>query len=88
MRIKGPEAERIGLVNRAFPDDQLVTEVNAIVEEIAGNSLEAIQAIKRLYDQGYAGTLREGLALEAQADTRLSETDALLGQFDKKKFKG
>ena len=87
MRIKGPEAERIGLVNRAFPDDILEAEVTAIAAEIQENSFEAIQAIKRLYDDGYAGTFREGLALEAGADTRLSDTDENLRQFQSKTFK-
>ncbi|MEM7374440.1 MAG: enoyl-CoA hydratase/isomerase family protein [Bacteroidota bacterium] len=88
MRIKGPEAERIGLVNRAFPDDQLASEVDTIITEILQNSFEAISVIKHLYDEGYAGTLRDGLELESNADTRLSDTDAQLSQFQEKKFKG
>ncbi|MEM6317231.1 MAG: enoyl-CoA hydratase/isomerase family protein [Bacteroidota bacterium] len=87
MRINGVEAERIGLVNRAFKAEELEAEVNKIVAEITGNSFEAIKAIKKLYDDGYATTLKEGLAIEMAADTKLSNTDEQLGQFAQKKFR-
>lgn len=88
MRVKGQEAERIGLVNRSFAVDTLPQEVDKIVEEICGNSPEAIARIKSLYDQGYATTLEEGLRIEASADTQLSDTGSNLSQFEQKKFNG
>ena len=81
MRIKGDEAERIGLVNRAFKEDEIDSEVKKIMQDILGNSFEAIVAIKRLYDKGYETTLKEGLEIEANADTRLSSTDENLSKF-------
>lgn len=86
MRIKGVEAERIGLVNRAFKNEELETEVQKIIEEILTNSFEAIAAIKKLYNQGYATTLKEGLLIEYNADTNLQSTDENLSDFENKKF--
>ena len=39
-------------------------------------------------DEGFNTTLKEGLALELDAETRLSDTGENLSQFEKKKFKG
>ena len=86
MRIKGVEAERIGLVNRAFPEEQLEKEVDSIAQEILGNSFEAIRAIKDLYNRGYETTLKEGLEIESQADSKLGDTVSQLSQFQQKKF--
>ena len=85
-RVKGPEAERIGLVNRSFPDDQLDAEVQSITSEILENNHQAIKVIKSLYNEGYQKTLEEGLLIELRADTELDDTKDNLGQFEKKKF--
>jgi len=82
----GPEAERIGLVNRSFAKAELTEEVDKIAQEISANGAEAISRMKQLYDQGYAGTLIDGLELEANADTQMDSTSEQLSQFDKKKF--
>ena len=85
LRVAGPEAERIGLVNRSFPLDHLEEEVNKIAEDILHNSFEAIVAIKKLYDQGYHTTLGEGLKIELNADTRLMDTSENIQAFESKK---
>lgn len=81
MRVKGVEAERIGLVNRAFKADELENEVNKIAGEILENSFEAISAIKKLYNEGYNTTLKEGLQMELDADPYLPGTDEYLAKF-------
>jgi len=86
MRIKGIEAERIGLVNRAFKSEVLEAEVQKIIDDILGNSFEAIAAIKKLYNQGYETTLKEGLLIEYNADTNLQSTSENLSDFQNKKF--
>jgi len=87
MRIKGIEAERIGLVNRAFKSEKLESEVQKIISEILENSFEAIAAIKQLYNQGYETTLKEGLLIEYNADTNLQDTSGILSEYESKKFK-
>lgn len=86
MRIKGIEAERIGLVNRAFKSEELEVETKKIIDEILTNSFETIAAIKKLYNQGYETTLKEGLLIEYNADTNLQDTAHTLSNFETKKF--
>lgn len=81
MRVKGTEAARIGLVNTAFAPEQLNDEVQAIAQEIASNSFEAIVKIKRLYDDGWHTTLAEGLLIEYGTDTTLTATDDQINSF-------
>lgn len=45
--IDGKEAERIGLVNRAVPNDKLMDEARKIAKSIAENSLFSIKMIKK-----------------------------------------
>ena len=50
--IDAAEAERIGLVNRAVPDDELSALAHEWATEIAGNAPLAIRAMKRLFRHG------------------------------------
>lgn len=88
LRVKGAEAERIGLVNKSFAAGELSEGVMTVAREITANSHEAIVAIKKLYDEGYHTTLGEGLEIEKAADIAIGELGDNLKQFDKKKFKG
>ncbi len=45
--IDGREAERIGLVNKAVPADQLMAEARRMAESIARNNLFSLKMIKR-----------------------------------------
>jgi enoyl-CoA hydratase len=65
--IDGVEAERIGLVTRCVPDDQVVDEALAIAERLAQGSRTAIQWTKRVLNQWMltnAPIFGESLALE------------------------
>lgn len=46
MRIDSAEAQRIGLVERVFPDDQLWSETTAIAETISQNAPLAVKAAR------------------------------------------
>ena len=50
--LDAAEAERIGLVNRAVPDDELLPLAREWATEIAANAPLAIQAMKRLFRHG------------------------------------
>jgi len=68
-RVRGVEAEQIGLVTRAFKDEEeLAVEVSNIANQILDNSYKAIQVNKHLYDQRYKMSLDEGIAYELSKD--------------------
>jgi methylglutaconyl-CoA hydratase len=62
--IAAPEAERIGLVNRVFPDAELEEGAREYLGELAARSASAVQLCKRvLYQQdglGFEAALRAG----------------------------
>lgn len=84
-RVKGLEAERIGLVNRSFTPDSLNEEVHKIIEDISKNSFEAIGRIKDIYNKGYNTTLSEGFKIELDADPKLKDTERILAEFEQRK---
>ena len=65
--VTGPEAERIGLVTRCVPDEEVVTEALAVAERLAQGSRTAIQWTKRALNQwlkAASPAFGESLALE------------------------
>lgn len=52
-QIDAKEAQRIGLVNRVFPLDQIDKEVDSIIKQILQNSAEAIAKTKTLINHAY-----------------------------------
>jgi enoyl-CoA hydratase/carnithine racemase len=50
--VDAAEAERIGLVNRAVPDDELLAVAHEWAGEIAANAPLAVSAMKRLFRHG------------------------------------
>jgi len=88
MRVKGAEAERIGLVNRAYKDEEeLATEVNKAANDIIKNSFKAIQVTKELYDQRYRMDLDAGVAYELAKDPTEMHTQEELMALIKKNMK-
>ncbi len=65
--IDGPEAERIGLVTKCVPEEEVVHEALAIAEGLARGSRTAVQWTKRVLNQWMVTTspvFGESLALE------------------------
>jgi enoyl-CoA hydratase len=65
--VTGQEAERIGLVTRCVPDDQVLTEALAIATRLAAGSATAVQWTKRVMNQWLKQALPvfgESVALE------------------------
>jgi methylglutaconyl-CoA hydratase len=76
--VGAEEAERIGLVNRVFADDEFEAEAESYVRELAGRSASAVRLCKRLLylqdGMGFEAALRAGADLNVIArmtdDTR------------------
>jgi enoyl-CoA hydratase len=65
--IDGPEAERIGLVTRCVPDDQVLDEALVIAVRLASGSRTAVQWTKRVLNhwmRSASPAFGESLALE------------------------
>jgi methylglutaconyl-CoA hydratase len=62
--VSAAEAERIGLVNRVFPDDAFAAETGAVLAELAERSPSAVQLSKRLLyhsdAMGFEAAVRAG----------------------------
>jgi enoyl-CoA hydratase len=56
-----------GLVNRVVPPDELLPTCRALASDILSCDRRSVQGIKRVYDEGYATSLAEGLRLESRA---------------------
>lgn len=65
-RVTGSEAAEIGLVDRAVPDDDLGTAVEALGREILGNSRGTNRIVKRLLADLGEKTRQEALLAERE----------------------
>jgi enoyl-CoA hydratase/carnithine racemase len=82
--ITGAEAERIGLVNRAVPAEDLDQAVRELADAILANSRGSIAAYKHLYRHGMGTTLQDALELEIGTTFEIDDSDERTGQFIKK----
>jgi enoyl-CoA hydratase/carnithine racemase len=62
--IGAEEAERIGLVNRVTPPDELESATQALVDELLANSAVAVGRAKRVIDASARPALAQTLELE------------------------
>lgn len=62
--IDATEAERIGLVNRVVPVEELEQATNALVEEMLANSHVAVGRAKRVIDASARPTIAQSLEME------------------------
>jgi enoyl-CoA hydratase len=83
--ISGKEAERIGLVNRAVPLEDLENVGMEMANDILQNSAQTIAAFKHLYNEGMNTTLAEGLKIESEFLTDITDRTEFLREFEKNK---
>jgi 2-(1,2-epoxy-1,2-dihydrophenyl)acetyl-CoA isomerase len=69
-RIDAQEAERIGLVNRVVPRDQLMEEVFALAKTLASKSQIALELSKKAFLWACSGDLHHTLDFEPELQTR------------------
>jgi enoyl-CoA hydratase len=64
-RVKADEAERIGLVNRVVPREQLLAEAEALAASMLKNGPLAVAAVLEAVERGLQLPLDDGLRLES-----------------------
>ena len=65
--ISAADAERIGLVNRVVPDDEVLPAARKMAAKIAGKSRMALEVSKRTILAGMEmPSVREAVAMEAE----------------------
>ncbi|CAH0995464.1 putative enoyl-CoA hydratase echA8 [Emticicia aquatica] len=83
--ISGKEAERIGLVNKSVPLEELEKTGIEMANDILQNSAQTIAAIKHLYNEGMDVSLVEGLKIESNYITQITDRTEFLRAFEKNK---
>ncbi len=64
--LDADKAKAWGLVNRVVPSAELLPTCRALARDIVSNDWEIIGKYKGLIDQGYSGTLSDGIQLETE----------------------
>ncbi len=70
--VTGEEANRLGLVTKTADDP--LTAALELARDIAARSPDAVRRAKRLFDEGWVGSVTETLALEARLQGELIGT--------------
>ncbi|WP_064197069.1 MULTISPECIES: enoyl-CoA hydratase/isomerase family protein [Emticicia] len=83
--ITGKEAEQLGLVNKAVPTEELDQAGIKLAQEIIQNSAQTIAALKHLYNEGMSTTLVDGLKIESEFMTEITDRTDFLRGFEKNK---
>lgn len=73
-QIDGEEAARIGLVNKAVPDDQVMAEARKLAERVAVNPARAVRLAKRLLRESQHARLSDIMELSAAFQALAHET--------------
>jgi enoyl-CoA hydratase len=78
------EAERMGLVNRVVPMDQLLPTAQGLAAQILGANQGVVRQMKRLYDLTTRASLHDGLRIE-QDFFRAFNSGGSLRDFDQRR---
>ncbi len=73
-KVSGKEAEKIGLVNNAFPKNSLSMEVEKIVDELLSKAPIALKYAKEAVRKGLELPIHEGMRLEGDLSIILQTT--------------
>lgn len=74
--VSSEEAERLGLVHRVVPADELLAEAHATAERLARRSKPAVAGIKRAVLEGGSLSLEGGIRVEQAGFVSALSTDA------------
>jgi 2-(1,2-epoxy-1,2-dihydrophenyl)acetyl-CoA isomerase len=73
--VRGPEAERIGLVNRCVPDSEFEEATRALARRLAQGPTRAYGLIKELFNKSCESDLETTLRLEGELQDIAIETE-------------
>jgi len=73
--VDGAEAERLGILNRAVPAADVLSEAMTLARTIAANAPFAVRATKRAIQRGLELHVRDAARLEAYAQAESLATD-------------
>ena len=73
--VEGPEAEALGILNRAVPTSDVMPAAMDLAKTIAGNAPLAVRATKAAIRAGLAMTVREAAREEAKAQAMTIGTE-------------
>ena len=74
-KFKADEAERIGLILKAFPDETFRDEVEAIVDRLSKSAPLAISEMKKNFVNAESMPLRDYIELESERHSRTGGTE-------------
>ncbi|WP_435076630.1 enoyl-CoA hydratase/isomerase family protein [Halococcus sp. AFM35] len=72
--VEAERAERLGLFNHVYPDDEFDERADEFVEQIATGPTVALRTSKRLMRQGFESSLDQAMENEAAAQAAVFET--------------
>jgi enoyl-CoA hydratase len=78
------DAERMGLVNRVVPKDQVLAAAKELASQILGANQKVVRQMKRLYDLTARASLHDGLRIE-QDFFRAFNSEANFGELEKRR---
>jgi enoyl-CoA hydratase/carnithine racemase len=73
--ITAQEAERIGLINRVVPQEELLSEAQALARRIAAKPTQALRMTKRLIYSGLESSLKTSLDMSSSFFSHVLELD-------------
>jgi enoyl-CoA hydratase/carnithine racemase len=73
--VEADRAERLGLFNHVYPDDEFDERADEFVEKIATGPTVALRTSKRLIRQGFESSLDQAMENEAAAQAAVFESD-------------
>lgn len=73
-KVEADKAEQSGLITRAVDDDALMDEARAVARKLADRPTVALGLIRQQFRVGFADTLEETLAIEAENQGRAGQT--------------
>lgn len=74
-KVTAEKAEKIGLIYRSFPHDQLMDEAEKITKKLASMPTRGFALYKQAVNQTFNNTLAQQLDLEAELQSEAGKTD-------------